>query len=630
MERLKESLSQSFVTAAKSGELAVALAQVHGKPCAGEASSTALEVAVDTAKRTRTRPVKDGHGRTITPETGIRIGIRNNYRLIRTLESGTTSDVWVAKEKGSGMQVAIKVLRRDGNAEETAQRKERWEAKIRTSRFFSESQQGQDPASITSWISPQDRFVRMLDYSRNAEGRPGPETDGKWYAAYEWAEATLVERIDYYRDCRTYMGLALIRTLSKALAEILAWLQSCGLCHLHLRPESLMFCRGNWKLKDAELCRSSGPARLEPELFDYNVASPEVANVVVTQQRSSTDPARTIILNRAADAYAVGLILLEATAIRDPFEGIRKPEWSSEEWLLYMAESPPEASQLLPPSEGPAADPGLRAFLTGLLQPVAARRLTVERMLMHPFIQAVGSEKAAMPMDAGVTSPNETNLFRFRRHHFLRNACGRLPTLPFEVPALPHGDRAFGSDVNAAFAVTSALAAPDTLNTHPTITAAAAVTQGCLALTDFEHTRVVDRLPEPSAVLVPRSPRPRLIESVRLGNASSGARLSASLPSLPQLVSRVENVLRPLTPHDNPALDIKPWRAHVEAENEILIIRSKRNVRLYGEKMLKEQKKKEALEAAANRTKGPTLPPEEKEKTEAKAKAKGKAKAKAK
>jgi hypothetical protein len=97
------------------------------------------------------------------------------------------------------------------------------------------------------------------------------------------------------------------------------------------------------------------------------------------------------------------------------------------------------------------------------------------------------------------------------------------------------------------------------------------------------------------------------------------------------MVSRVENVLRPLTAADNPALKIKPWRAHMQADNEMLLRRAKRNVRLVGDRLLKEQEKK-AKEAAKITSKGPTAPPgtqeEQKEKKDGKAKAKAKGKGK--
>lgn len=60
-------------------------------------------------------------------------------------------------------------------------------------------------------------------------------------------------------------------------------------------------------------------------------------------------------------------------------------------------------------------------------------------------------------------------------------------------------------------------------------------------------------------------------------------------------------MLRPLTPIDNPAKEIKPWRAHPEAETEMLVRRAKRNVRLHADKLLKEQNKKDAAARRASR-----------------------------
>merc|ERR1711904_319856 len=103
---------------------------------------------------------------------------------------------------------------------------------------------------------------------------------------------------------------------------------------------------------------------------------------------------------------------------------------------------------------------------------------------------------------------------------------GRLPTLPFEGPALPHYDGVFRNDFSAALNITSDLAAPKT-------TAASAVVKGNVTLTDFAYTRVSDRLPEPPPLLAPRSPRPRVLDTMHRSSASGGARLSASLPTLP-------------------------------------------------------------------------------------------------
>jgi serine/threonine protein kinase len=234
-------------------------------------------------------------------------------------------------------------------------------------------------------------FVRLLDFSVDANGSPGPDScDGVMCVVTELAEYSLK---DYFRKQQKLGQLPpskVVRELSRAVVLATAALHSKGYVHLDLKPENMMFFNGRLKIIDVDGCVKIGTTlslQDSSSSFSPCYCAPELARLLLAGGRPE------IVATPSLDAWSVGLILCECVTLgavlRPAFVHFRKSTSSSmEAYVAFMdwlgrLETPP-----VPDCVG-QFDAGLGEVLFhGLLACDPQMRLTPTQCLSRPYLAA--------------------------------------------------------------------------------------------------------------------------------------------------------------------------------------------------------------------------------------------------
>lgn len=156
-------------------------------------------------------------------------------------------------------------------------------------------------------------FVRLLDYSRDASGLPGPDpSDGVLYVVTELAECSLK---DYLRAQRA-QGQALtseaVRRLARSVVTMVAALHAKGYVHMDLKPENMMFFNGRLKIIDLDGCAKIGSKislQDTSSAFSPCYCAPEWARFLQAGGQCE------IVAEPSLDAWSVGLTLCECATL---------------------------------------------------------------------------------------------------------------------------------------------------------------------------------------------------------------------------------------------------------------------------------------------------------------------------
>lgn len=237
-----------------------------------------------------------------------------------------------------------------------------------------------------SEVRPGDLFLRLLDFSRGADGEPGPDIEsGKMYLVTELAEETLQDFLNTHRRSREPLDPNYIRSLSRSLVLIVAALHAKGFVHLDLKPANILLCGGRPKLSDVDGCVPVGStvSRSDSSVsFSLSYCAPEWARFLTTK-------ASSIEAKPSLDAWSVGLTLCELVTLCSPVDdkfreferkGRAFADWRCPRWLGELESHPVPAFVC-------DRDGELFGFLTErLLNPVASKRHSLAQCLSHPYI----------------------------------------------------------------------------------------------------------------------------------------------------------------------------------------------------------------------------------------------------
>jgi hypothetical protein len=197
------------------------------------------------------------------------------YRPVRPLGSGGSGSVWLARDEGSGLDVALKIVAREGKAAARAEREAIAAARLR-----------------------HERCLRAYALAHDSE---------HVYIAYEYVPGrTLREAL---RDGELDDGAAV-----EAAAQVLdglAHAHARGIVHRDVKPANVLLAEG-----DAVSVRllDFGLARLEDEATLTAVGDVPGTLAYIAPERLAGRPALP-----ASDVWAVGVLLWEALAGRHPF-----------------------------------------------------------------------------------------------------------------------------------------------------------------------------------------------------------------------------------------------------------------------------------------------------------------------
>ncbi len=201
--------------------------------------------------------------------------VLGRYRPIRPLGSGSSGSVWLAVEEESGVEVALKIVPREGNAGARAEREASAAAKLRHERCLRAHALARDPGHV--------------------------------YIVYEYVPGrTLREAIreDTLDDAAVLeAGAQILDGLANAHAH--------GIVHRDVKPANVLLAEG---------------PETSVKLFDFGLAVMHehetltaVGDIPGTLAYISPERLRGDAARPAADVWAVGVLLWEALAGRHPF-----------------------------------------------------------------------------------------------------------------------------------------------------------------------------------------------------------------------------------------------------------------------------------------------------------------------
>jgi len=197
------------------------------------------------------------------------------YRPLRPLGSGSSGSVWLARDERNGLDVALKIVARDGKAGQRAEREAEAAARLR------------HPGCLRAY----------------AYGREG----GHVYIAYEYAPGRTLRDAIRARE----LADAQIVEACAQLAEALAHANSRGVVHRDVKPANVLVVEDE---------------TLRVRLVDFGLAAfaeaetlTAVGDVPGTLAYISPERLAGEQGTAAGDVWSVGVILWEALAGRHPF-----------------------------------------------------------------------------------------------------------------------------------------------------------------------------------------------------------------------------------------------------------------------------------------------------------------------
>jgi serine/threonine-protein kinase len=266
--------------------------------------------------------------------------VLDRYRPLRPLGSGSSGSVWLARDEHTGLDVALKIVPRDGKAALRAEREAEAAARLR-----------------------HERCLRAYSFGSDA---------GHVYIAYEYVGGRTLRdamRAGELRD----------REAVEAAAQILDGLAHAhgrGIVHRDVKPSNVL-------LADEE--------PLSVRVLDFGLAQFDeaetltaVGDVPGTLAYISPERLGGADACSASDVWAVGVLLWEALVGRHPFWGVPLPRMASaiEAGVTPLANERPELPKRLVAAieraleTDPARRPSAAALAAELREALGTRRRT--------------------------------------------------------------------------------------------------------------------------------------------------------------------------------------------------------------------------------------------------------------
>jgi hypothetical protein len=204
--------------------------------------------------------------------------VLDRYRAVRPLGSGGNGSVWLAKDESTGLDVALKIIPREGKAAARAEREALAARRLR-----------------------HERCVRAYDVGHDA---------GHVYIAYEYVPGRTMRqalRADEISDIEAV-------EIAAQVLDALAHAHRAGIVHRDVKPSNILLEHGDGvaaRLLDFGLAQFDGA--------DTLTAVGDVPGTLayISPERLSGDEATP-----ASDVWAVGVVLWETLGGRHPFWGM--------------------------------------------------------------------------------------------------------------------------------------------------------------------------------------------------------------------------------------------------------------------------------------------------------------------
>ena len=203
--------------------------------------------------------------------------ILGRYRPLRPLGSGGMGQVWLARDERNGLDVALKIVAREGKAGSRAEREARAAAALR-----------------------HDRCQRILSLSRDAS---------HVYIAYEYIPGRTMREALRSGELADRDALE----VGAQIAEALKHAHSRGIVHRDVKPSNVLLAESD---------------EIDVRLLDFGLAQmaefdtlTALGDIPGTLAYISPERLQGLPATPAADIWAVGVVLFEALAGEHPFWG---------------------------------------------------------------------------------------------------------------------------------------------------------------------------------------------------------------------------------------------------------------------------------------------------------------------
>jgi serine/threonine protein kinase len=249
----------------------------------------------------------------------------NRYMINRdeVLGEGASSICYKGMDIVTGEQVAIKMYKQS-KAESKGPSAATLTKFRRQVEVLQELQQPLVPPSDPKLWSEElaqaesgDLFVRLLQYSQDEQGEPGPDhRDGGLYIVTELGQYDLKQYLKEQKLIAKGYGSGLskakVHSIAKALVLAVAGLHAKGFTHLDLKPANLMMFGGRWKIIDVDGCVRAGTSLDRDGTISFSpcYCAPEWARFVV--QESNSAP---MVATPSLDAWSIGMTLCELATL---------------------------------------------------------------------------------------------------------------------------------------------------------------------------------------------------------------------------------------------------------------------------------------------------------------------------
>mmetsp|Transcript_32715 Transcript_32715/g.93967 ORF Transcript_32715/g.93967 Transcript_32715/m.93967 type:complete len:472 (+) Transcript_32715:56-1471(+) len=189
-----------------------------------------------------------------------------------------------------------------------------------------------------SQLQPSDLFMRLLDYSRDENGEPGPDPrEGVLCIVTELAQYSLRDFLELHRSAARPLPPRIVQAVARAVMTAVAGLHTKGFVHLDIKPSNLMVFDGRLKLIDIDGCVRAGTLVSKTDLsisFSPFYCAPEFARFLT---QSSDHP---IQVAPSLDVWSTGMTICEVMhlteVLRPKFEMFEEQSSEHEAGFLFM------------------------------------------------------------------------------------------------------------------------------------------------------------------------------------------------------------------------------------------------------------------------------------------------------
>jgi len=244
------------------------------------------------------------------------------------LGEGSFSTVQKGKDLKTGLEVAIKFyknldeLRKNPDKYKTVITKFKRQIEVMTELLKPLPDLPKDKKianELLMKVNPENMFLRLLDYTKDKHGEPGPQSDGKMYVITEIADYSLKDYLAARNEQNATLSYDTIRNISKNFIAVVCMMHAKGYAHLDIKPENIMRSGKHWKLIDVDGCT---PLNKTIAVTDSTISfspcycAPEWARFLIEGEE-------TIMISHLLDVWSVAISLCELILL-DP---VLKPKY---------------------------------------------------------------------------------------------------------------------------------------------------------------------------------------------------------------------------------------------------------------------------------------------------------------